>query len=278
MEDKKAEVKEVVPAFVSNDIVESARRFIEIANLPKEALPSFISAAQAYFALKKQVADELRLSIDKKKSLVGTPPGMVLSDNRLKDVERFSRSNGFPLSTLYIAKGGAIAAKAVGWRARIQADPRCMKGFENVVHKQEVIDGQTIFITEGTLMFFTGERYPAVGSASSDEPRGGRTPVAHLLMIADTRCQTRAFRMALGLPLDIAEDVIDTERQLPAAEPFTAEGEVKNIADLIARANSELGLRRKDILDALGVGSLGEIEDLMAAWAKLQEKVKKAGS
>jgi len=86
------------------------------------------------------------------------------------------------------------------------------------------------------------------------------------------------LRDAIGLPFEIAEDVIEAaeaEYQPPAPAPS---GEITSIAELLARAQKEFGLRRKDILNILGVNSLGEITDLQASWEKISAINRQTGA
>lgn len=273
-------LREAPLAFVGGQIVEAAQSYLSITGLPKEALPSVIQAVSSHFGLKKQVRRELRATPEKKRAMVGVPQGKVLTDIKLREVEEFSRINSFPMSTLYITQQNTVAVKAVGWRARAHADPRILKGFENIKFARSEEGGNVaLYECSGDIVFWTGERYPALGAASSDEPRASRTPVAFLKLIAETRMQTRAIRLALGLPFEVAEDVMageearETEPQAKAAPQQPGEvSPIRNAADLLARAQAEYGLRRADVLAQLGKSRLEEIQDFDAAFGQLKRK------
>ena len=271
-EDKSLVAKEKKAAedlIVAEAILTAAERYQQAASLPPEARTSVINMVKNLYGLLNLVRYQRRLKPEKRRSLVSTSPGRVITDAKLREIDDFVKMNCIPYNCLYLTKDGNIAVKAMGWRLKAQADPRCIKGFENVRMTVEERDGVTTYTCEGDLVFWTGERYHASGSASTDEDRATRTPHAHLRMIAETRMQTRAMRLAIGLPYEVAEDVAEVEAIEVSAQPVSAPGELKSAADLLARAFRELGLRRNDILRILGVGSLGEITDFDKAWEDL---------
>ena len=257
---------------ITPKILTEAERYQEAASLPPEAKTSILNMVKNLYGLENLVRYQRRLKPEKRRSLVSTSPGRVITDAKLREIDDFVSMNCIPYNCLYLTKDGNIAVKAMGWRLKAQADPRCIKGFENVRMTVEERDGVTTYTCEGDLVFWTGEHYHASGSASTDEDRATRTPHAHLRMIAETRMQTRAMRLAIGLPYEVAEDVAEVEAiEAPPAQPVSAPGELRSAADLLARAWRELGLRRNDILRILGVSSLGEITDFDKAWEALVE-------
>ncbi len=259
-----------IEEFIPSDTIRTALAYQQATGLPKEAVPAIVAAANAHFGLKKLIRHQLRLHPEKKKAFIVVPKGRVLTDSKLKECEEFSRLNQVPLSSLYVTDTGAVTIRATGWRYKVQGDPRCFKGFENTKIEKTVEEGITTFTVEGDLVFWSGDRYHCMGAASSDEPRAGRTAVAFLKMIAETRFQSRGMRLALGLPFETAEDVIVGEEVMSAPSPEPG-GKIKGTADFLARAQAEKGLRRADILKQLGLTSLSEIADLEEAYGRLEE-------
>lgn len=262
-------------AIISNDIVKAAKDYLEATSLPKEALTSVLSMVKNHYGLLELIKYQRRLKPDKRKSFIGVSPGRVITDAKLVEIDDFVKLNGFPYNTLYIARDGNIAIRASGWRMKSQADPRCFKGWEKQpIQRTELSNGNVLFEVEVTAIFWTGEKYPAYGAADVNEVQSRRTSTeaapSFVAMIAETRAKTRALRDALGLPFEVAEDVmLITETRYEA--PVTGEGEITSAAELLARASREFSLRRKDILEILEVSSLGEITDLNKAWTKIKE-------
>jgi len=267
MERKKDEA-----ALVESRALEAAQRYTETVSLPPEAKTSVLNMVRNHFGLVDLVERQLKLPADERRKMVSIKQGRVITDTKLKEIDDFVKHNCVPYNCLYVTDDGTIAIRAAGWRIKCQADPRCLKGFENVTHKVEDLNGTIVYTYEGDLVFWTGERYHATGSASTDEARASRTPMAHLRMIAETRMHTRAMRLAIGLPYEIAEDVVEAEegKALPFPEVPPVSGELRSVADLLARAWRELGMKRGDILQILSINSLGEITDLDEAWEKLE--------
>jgi len=267
----------------TSNIIQAAKAYQEAASLPPEAMTSIISAVQAAYGLEQLIKRQRRLPPEKRKALVSVSPGRVITDTKLKEIDEFVVTNRIPYNCLYIAKDGNIAVKASGWRLRAQADLRCFKGFEEKPIEMQVLDdGNILFRKEVVAVFWNGSRFPATGFADINEVQSRRTmteaPPSFVAMIAETRAKTRALRDAIGLPFEIAEDVIEAaeaEYQPPAPAPS---GEITSIAELLARAQKEFGLRRKDILNILGVNSLGEITDLQASWEKISAINRQTGA
>jgi len=268
---------------MDSNVVSEAKKYLEATSLPQEALTSALIMVRNHQNLAKLIDHQKKLDPERRKRMVGTQPQKPISDSKLAEIDEFAESNMIPYNCLYITKEGDIAIRAAGWRMRAQADPRILKGFENVIGSMENIDGTDVYTSSGELVFWTGERFPAVGSASSDEPRGSRTPKAHLRMIAETRMQTRAFRLALGLPYEIAEDVAEAEQSGQQPPQPEAEGEVDSAPKLLASARQKYGLDRNAILEILSnewgtdLKSLGGISDFAQAWDTIEEAMAQTG-
>ena len=269
-----AEGKEL--AIIGNNIVKAAKDYLEATSLPQEALTSVVAMVKNHYGLLELIKYQRRLKPDKRKSFIGTSPGRVITDLKLKEIDDFVQMNSFPYNTLYIARDGNIAIRASGWRMKAQADPRCFKSWEEEPSERiEQSDGNVLFRKHVVAVFWTGERYGAEGWADVKEVQSRRASTeaspSFVAMIAETRAKTRALRDAIGLPFEIAEDIIEAAEMRYEA-PVIGEGEITSAAELLARASRECSLRRKDILEILGVSSLGEITDFPASW----EKIKKA--
>lgn len=271
-----AEGKEL--AIIGNNIVKAAKDYLEATSLPQEALTSVLVMVKNHYGLLELIKYQRRLKPDKRKSFIGTSPGRVITDLKLREIDDFVRLNSFPYNTLYIARDGNIAIRASGWRIKAQADPRCFKGWrEEATERIEQSDGNVLFRKHVTALFWTGEEYGAEGWADIKEVQSRRASTeaspSFVAMIAETRAKTRALRDAIGLPFEIAEDVIAVnEAKYEPPTVGAGEGEITSTAELLAKASREFSLRRKDILGILGVDSLGKIDDLPAAWEKIKKR------
>lgn len=265
---------------VQPNVMSAAKRYLADAGLPNEALPAVIQTAQAHFAMEKLIAHQVTLSAKGRANLVSVAPGNVITELRLAEIDQFVQMQRFPYNTLYIAKDGNIAIRASGWRMKAQADARIFKAWETtpteIIHLE---DGDILFRKSVTAIFWTGERFSAEGAACQSELQARRkdtkAPPSFTFMVSETRAKVRAWRDAIGLPYDIAEDVMAGEAQrdmaivpVEAARPATpTTGVVKFLAEC-----KKLGLTVPDILARLGIANLGAIKSYDEALEKLRKE------
>lgn len=271
------ETGELTLTLVQPSVMSAAKQYLADAGLPKEALPAVIQTAQAHFAMEKLIAHQASLPPKGRVNLVSVAPGNVITDLRLAEIDQFVQMQRFPFNTLYIAKDGNIAIRASGWRMKAQADARIFKAWETtpteIVHLE---DGNILFRKSVTAIFWTGERFSAEGACDLNEIQGRRketkAPPSFAFMIAETRAKVRAWRDAIGLPFDIAEDVIAGEAQVSTAiVPVEVVRPTTGVVRFLAECK-ELGLKVPDILARLGIANLGDIKSYDEALAKLRKE------
>lgn len=266
--------------FIESGLIAAAKAYMEAANLPKEALPSVIHAARSHFGLETLVEYQMGLHPDRRRAMVGATPGFVITDLRLKEIDDFVRMNRFPYNCLYIAQDGSIAIRATGWRLKAQADSRIFKGWEE--EPTEIIkldDGNILFRTRVVAVFWTGDRFPAEGAVDLTEMQTRRrktdAPPSFALMISETRGKTRALRDAIGLPFEIAEDVVAGQEQITVeatVAPVTTLTLARmSVVEFLGRCRTELHLQVPAILSGLNIKNLGEVSNYNAAFKTLAD-------
>lgn len=267
-------------AILEDGIIHAAKNYLQATSLPPEALTSVIAMVRSYFGLEALIEYQLSLPPERQKNMVGTSPGYIVTDLRLKEIQDFVRMNRFPINCLYIAKDGSIAIRATGWRLKAQADPRIFKGWEDT--PVEIIplgNGNILFRKRVVAIFWTGERFSAEGAVDMEEMQGRRektkAPPSFAFMISETRAKTRALRDAVGLPFEIAEDVVaaavveETTAIVPVTSAVVPVKSAKmGISEFLSKCKS-LGLKVPDILARLGKKNLGEITSYEEALDKL---------
>lgn len=276
--------------FVPDSVVETARHYAEVAGLPKEASSSVVAAVSAYFGLKRLISQQQKLPPEVRKAMVSAR--ITITDHMLKLIDQFVKQNLFPYNTLYVAPDGNIAVKASGWRVRGQADPRVFKGWrDEPTEKIDLADGNILFRKRVTACFFDGSEYPAEGWADVKEVQSRRAkteaPPSFVAMIAETRAKVRALRDAIGVPYDIAEDVLALEE--PRTTQFVEQAQFpeKGVSDkvpsesvevvgmtipvFLSRCYRDLGLALPKVLEKLGVSKVEEIPNLEKAYEQLEK-------
>ncbi len=270
-------------------ILAAAKQYIEATSLPKEALTSVISMVKSHYGLENLISYQQGLPWQRRANMVGVAPNYIISELRLKEIDDFVSMNRFPYNTLYIAKDGNISVKANGWRMKAHADSRCFKGWE--CEKTEMVKmegGNIMFRKQVTAVFWTGERFIAEGAADMSEMQSRRqkteAPPSFAFMIAETRAKIRAWRDAIGLPCEIAEDVVIGEQLREIGEPIVdniqlaiKEPPVKlspptriGAPEFLRTCKDELKLSIPDIMSKLGIKNLGDIKSYEEALKSLR--------
>jgi len=238
--------------FVERSLVLAAQEYIETVGLPKEALPSVISAAQTKMALEKIVNEQRALPDEARRELISS--SQSITEPLLAKADEVVATTGFPYHALYITKDSQVGVKAMGWRLKGRSDPRIIKEWSVIERRvEELPDGSRRYVVEKTLHFWNGESYTSIGSCSSAEPLRRDAPASILEMIAETRAETRALRSALGLPFEIAEDLEDTERRRFVEVGPSERSEEWNFLRFIRECRRELGLGAPEAANLLGV-------------------------
>ena len=264
--------------FMQPSLISAAKKYLEATSLPPEALTSVLSMVSSHYGLMNLIKYQQKLPSDRRKSMVGTSPGYVVTDGRLQEIDAFVRMNNLPYNVLYISRDGSIAIKAAGWRMRAQADPRVFKGWDDTpVELVNLADGNIMFRKRVTAIFWTGETFSAEGACDLHEMQSRRqkteSPPSFALMVAETRSKTRALRDAIGLPFEVAEDIVAGElAAIPAASELlpAIKPSKMGISEFLA-ACKERGMKVTDIVARLQIKNLGEILDYQTALQKLQE-------
>jgi len=280
MPDEEAKMKLVkrskTQLIVPHSEIEVGREYLESVNLPPEALPSIIISYQTALAIKKMIEEERKLTQDQRMALVAAKDDIVITPFVAEKVERFVKDFQFPYSTLYLSQTGntiTVNPKAIGWRMKLRADPRIFKSWEPVSVDYKEFPDEKIVTVRLVAHFWNGESYSATGSCSSKERGKKDWPFSTLEMTAETRAQNRAIRASLGLPFEVAEDVIEWQEQERALETFettSAPSEEMTRMKFITIARVELGYSVRDILARLGVTKITDISDFAEALEKLK--------
>lgn len=264
-----------IPAqFIDLNIVEATKNFLEITGLPKDAFIPVLNMVQQHFALQNLIDRQRSLPDSARASLVGSR--QTITPVKLRIIDDFVATYGFPYNALYIAQDGNVAVRSMGWRMKALADPRVFRGFEDTpIEMINLEDGNIVFRTRVVALFLTGEKFPAEGWSDINELQARRAntqaPPSYAAMICQTRAHTRAWRLALGLPFDIAEDIISTteEATKETTAIVTAEPQGMGISQFLAECK-EIGLKVPDILARLNITNLGQIADYREALIKLR--------
>lgn len=261
-------------------IIQQAKSYCDLMHLPPEAVSAVLRALDNHSKLIKIINDQRKLPIEERKKLVDTKS--PLANEPMKMIDDFVEMHMIPYTSMTWVEGHPYP-KADGLRYKLQADPRISKSVDTrQLESPSLVDQNNMMVGyECYIEFFNGEKYHAVGWADLAELQARRVrsnvSPGFMCMIAETRAKRRCILAALGLPTGIAEEIIEGKEYeeasvnvAPVPTPEAAPSVPTNLAQLIAKAYSELNYSVNDITVIVGI-PLNQITDFEAAWSKLKK-------
>jgi len=267
---------------------------LEQFGYPKEAMPTFLLAAQKRQQLVKELKEQLKMKPDAQKKIFEDklPEGTVITSEELKEVRRRALAFGVPLDrfTFLTFRGKKVPwLSLTGKEERLIADCRLLKDY---IYVDETItplpDGNVLVSVKCIIRFFNNSEFHGLGAddlttarLEEKERRGVPIGVGHVIQRARSRAFNEAFRKAEAAIGGIeTEDQLEFERYAEAVEEVVIPEEPVKVLEvpatypqLIAKLKLELNITPKKAEELLGQ-PLASIKDYGKAWEELKEKVK----
>jgi len=268
---------------------------LEQFGYPKEAMPTFLLAAQKRQQLVKELREQLKMKPEAQMKIFKDklPPDTVITSDELKEVKKRALAFGVPLDrfTFLTFRGKKVPwLSLTGKEERLIADCRLLKDYTYV---DEIItplpDGNVLVSVKCIIRFFNNSEFHGLGADDlttarlEEEKRRPGVPigVGQVVQRARSRAFNEAFRKAEAAIGGIeTEDQIEFERYAEAVEGIVIPEEPIKVLEvpttlpqLIAKLKLELNITPKKAEELLGQ-PLASIKDYGKAWEELKEKVK----
>jgi hypothetical protein len=263
---------------------EKAAELMAAWGMPKEATMSYMKAKFAGERLLKVIRLQRAYTPDKRKSLILTRRGTVLTSDTLAKVDNWVLANMIPydcVSWIAHSGGGTIWPTISGLSQRLSADPRLLKTQD---YHEEHLDMEANIpyaVYKCILHFWNGEVYDGLGSIDLDAARASspdRT-ISMIIPLARSRAFSEAARKALGLVSGAAEEDVELNEGEISKSAKTVVVEVtktgppviENVFQFLARAKITYNLKEKDILAILKIDNISKITNFIEAWSVIEK-------